>query len=222
MLVSMWMSRPIISVSPETPISDVALLMVRRSIRHVVVVFESPDGPRLAGIVSAHDIARVYPPDLNPFSAEAVGRPIARPVSEVMTQVVQTVTPEVAIERVARMLVEQRIGALPVVSNGRPVGIVTSTDVMRAFLELGGEAEHGVRITFDVTEDEDAVATARDAGQRNGLALQSLVTLHHDGRRLAVARFLGAGADGFVSDVWRSGHRVVSVVAEEANGAAES
>jgi acetoin utilization protein AcuB len=218
----MWMSRPAISVSPETPISDVALLMVRRSIRHVVVVSESSDGPRLAGIVSAQDIARAYPPDLNPFSAEAVGRPIKRPVSEVMTQVVQTVTPEVAIERAARMLVEQRIGALPVVSAGRPIGIVTSTDVMKAFLELGGEAEHGVRITFDVTENEDAVATARDAGQRNGLALQSLITLHHDGRRLAVARFLGVGADGFVSDVWRSGHRVVSVVAEEASGAVSS
>jgi acetoin utilization protein AcuB len=218
----MWMTRPAISVPPETPISEVALLMVRRSIRHVIVASDSPDGPRLAGIVSAQDVARAYPPDLNPFSAEAVGRPIKRPVSEVMTQVVQTVTPEVAIERAARVLVEQKIGALPVVSNGRPIGIVTSTDVMRAFLELGGEAEHGVRITFDVTETEDAVATARDAGKRNGLELQSLVTLHHDGRRLAVARFLGPNADGFVSDVWRSGHRVVSIVSEEANDALTS
>jgi len=213
----MWMTRPAVCVAPETPISEVALLMVRRSIRHVVVAFDSPDGPRLAGIVSARDIARAYPPDLNPFSAEAVGRPIRRPVSEVMTQGVQSVTPEVAIERAARVLVEQKIGALPVVSAGRPIGIVTSTDVIRAFLELGGDAEHGVRITFDVTENEDAVATALTAGQRNGLALQSLVTLHHDGRRLAVARFLGASPDGFVSDVWRSGHRVVSIVAEEAS-----
>jgi len=211
----MWMNRPAISVPPETPISDVALLMVRRSILHVDVAFESPDGPRLVGIVSSQDIARAYPPDLNPFSAEAVGRPIQRPVSEVMTQVVQTISPEAAIERAARILVEQKIGALPVVSSGRTIGIVTSSDVMRAFLELGGDTEHGVRITFDVTENEDAIATALDTGKRNGLTLQSLVTLHHDGRRLAVARFLGPGADGFVSDVWRSGHRVVSIVTEE-------
>jgi acetoin utilization protein AcuB len=218
----MWMTRPAISLPPETPISDVALLMVRRSIRHVVVAFDSPDGPRLAGIVSSQDIARAYPPDLNPFSAEAVGRPIKRPVSEVMTQVVKTISPEVAIERAARILVEQKIGALPVVSGGRPIGIVTSSDVMRAFLELGGDAEHGMRITFDVTEDEDAVATALNAAKKNGLTLQSLVTLHHDGRRLAVARFLGPSADGFVSDVWRSGHRVVSVIDEEPSNALTS
>ena len=216
----MWMTRPAISVPPETPISDVALLMVRRSIRHVIVAFESPDGPRLVGIVSSQDITRAYPPDLNPFSASAVARPIKRPVSEVMTQVVQTISPEVAIERAARLLVEHRIGALPVVSAGRPIGIVTSTDVMRAFLELGGESEHGVRITFDVTENEDAVATALDAGKRNGLALQSLVTMHHEGRRLAVTRFIGPSADGFVSDVWRSGHRVVSIVTEEPSAGA--
>jgi acetoin utilization protein AcuB len=191
--------------------------MVRRSIRHVVVAVEAADGPRLAGIVSSQDIARAYPPDLNPFSAEAVGREIPRPVAEVMTQLVQTIAPDVPVERAARMLVEGRIGALPVVSAGRPIGIVTSTDVMRAFLELGGEMEQGVRITFDVTENEDAVATALTVGKRNGLALQSLVTLHHDGRRLAVARFLGASPEGFVSEVWRLGHRVVSVIGGEAD-----
>jgi acetoin utilization protein AcuB len=60
-------------------------------------------------------------------------------VREVMTWGVVTVGPDTDIRQAARIMHEQRIGALPVVENGTVVGILSETDVVRTFVEVLGE-----------------------------------------------------------------------------------
>jgi acetoin utilization protein AcuB len=215
MLVRMWMTRKPVTIGPEASISDAATTMARHKLRHLPVTREAKGGLLLVGIVTSHDVARAFPPDLNPFSIAAWDCPIRRPVSEIMARTLQTVEPETAIEDAARVLLTHRIGALPVVADARLVGIVTESDIFRAFMEIVGATEEGVRVTFDLTEDEDMLDAVIAIGRRHGLRLGSILSMHHDGRRLGVVRLLGAEPEGFVDEVWRAGHRVLSVVRSE-------
>ena len=213
MLVGMWMTRELVTVAPEDDVAEVALVMSRRHVRRVLVTRPGALGERLLGIASARDLARAFPPDVNPFGASLLGRRIGHPVAEVMSTHVETVTPETPIEDAARRLRGRKIGALPVVRGHSPVGIITESDIFQAFLEVigAGDGSGSVRVTFDVSVAEDAVRVASDLARQHGLRITSALTMIHEGRHLAVVRVRGEGTEPFVDAIWRSGHRVVSV-----------
>jgi CBS domain-containing protein len=211
MLVSMWMTRDVIVIPPTTPVADAAVEMGRRRVRRLVVGEVGARGPRLLGIVSARDVARAYPPDVNPLSAVAGERGPRQPVSTVMARQVKTIAPDAPLEDAARMLVEHKVGAVPVVDDGRVEGIITESDIFRAFVEASGGGGRGVRVTFDVSATHDVVSLLAEAGPRHAMRVASMLTFEHDGTRLGVARLTGQGSDAFIDDLRRSGHRVLSV-----------
>jgi acetoin utilization protein AcuB len=212
MVVRMWMRTGAATIAPEASITDAAIAMARGRLRHLLVVEQRASGTRaLLGLVSSHDVARALPPDINPFSVDAWERRIDRPVSEIMTQKLLTVTPSTPIEEAARLLRDHRIGALPVVDASGLVGIITESDIFQAFLDVVGVDTAGVRVTFDISTDEDAMSAAVALAHRHGLRLASVLTVAHDDRRLGVVRLIGADAQPFVDSLWASGHRVLAV-----------
>jgi acetoin utilization protein AcuB len=211
MLVSMWMTRNPISVPPETPIARAAAEMARRSIRRLLVARGTGDTRRLEGIISARDLARAFPADVNPFSPVAQERGPAGPVSEIMSRQLLTTTPTTPIEDAARALRERKIGAMPVVEGQNLLGIITESDIFRAFIEVLGAREEGIRITFDITKGEDVVTAMAELGKRHHLQVASVISLQHGETRLAVVRLLGREFDRFIDQVWKSGHRVLSL-----------
>src|SRR5262249_17959201 len=158
------------------------------------------------------DVARAFPPDLNPFSAVVQPRPGDVAVRDIMSPTPITVTPSTPIDEVARLLAEHKIGAVPVVSAERLVGIITEAAVLRAFLEITGVHESGVRIPFDVQPGEDVLASVTALAARHDARVLSVVGLDHDGRRFAAVRLSGPKLRELVEAVWSSGHRVLSVV----------
>jgi acetoin utilization protein AcuB len=211
MLVSMWMTRNVIVIPPTTPIAEAAGEMGRRRVRRLVVGDAGARGPRLLGIVSARDVARAYPPDVNPLSAVADERGPREPVSTIMARQVKTIAPDAPLEDAARMLVEHKIGAIPVVDDGRVVGIITESDIFRAFVEAIGGGGRGVRVTFDVSATDDVVSLLAEVAPRHGMRVASMLTFQHDGARLGVVRMTGQGSEAVIDDLRRSGHRVLSV-----------
>lgn len=132
MLVKDFMNSSPISVAPSTPISEAKNLMNQRRIRHLLVL----DDRRLAGIVTDRDIRLNLPSPATSLSVWEVNYLLARlTVGEVMTKRVITVGPDQAMTDAARLLLEHKIGALPVVDRGALVGILTETDILRAFVE---------------------------------------------------------------------------------------
>ncbi|HLK11430.1 MAG TPA: CBS domain-containing protein [Candidatus Binatia bacterium] len=212
MLVSMWMTRELILLPPEATISEAAALMARHHIRRLLVARSDGRHHRLVGITSAHDLARAFPPDVNPFSLAARDHHPRERLSAIMTREVRTTSPDTPIEEAARVLRAYKIGALPVVRGGELIGIITESDVFRAFLEMVGVHEAGVRVTFEAAPEEDLAGTVLDLARRHGMQIASVLSMEHDGRHLAVVRLLGTGADAFVEDVWNTGHRVLSVL----------
>jgi acetoin utilization protein AcuB len=119
-------------------IIDAVRLMREARMRHLPVV---NGGNRLVGIVTDRDLRQVI---LDPRLEERLGAGLADAlegltVRDIMTWAVITVRPETEIRDAARLLHQRKIGALPVVKNGRLVGILTETDVIRVFAEVLGE-----------------------------------------------------------------------------------
>jgi len=218
MLVGMWMTRDLVTVPPETPIGTVALTMSRRKVRRLLVTESRAGRTCLIGIVTYNDVAHAFPPDVNPFSVGDWTGIADAQVSTIMARRLCTTTPDTPLEEAARIMQTRKIGALPVVRDSSLAGIITESDVFQAFLEMTGVDAGGVRITFDVGEDEDVIDMLTRIGARHGMRLASAWVIRHREqmsdryRRLAVVRLLGCETDALVEDVWRSGHRVISVL----------
>ncbi len=196
-----------ITIEPTASIATAARLMARRRVRRLPVVV----GARLVGIVSELDVARAFPSDVNPFSAVVEPKPGDRTVHDAMTTHPVTVEPGTSIDEAAAVLRDRRIGAVPVVAGARLVGILTESDVFRAFTELLGLGPRTVAVTFDVSDGEDVLAIVQSLAARHRVRVASVLSFEHDGRRYAVARLAGDGTRRVVDDVWQSGHRVVAV-----------
>lgn len=176
MLVKQRMSQPVISVPPETPIMEVLQIMQREHIRRTPVV----ENGRLVGIVSDKDLLHAAPSDATSLSVWEVNYLVSQiRVKEVMTRDVFTVHEDTAIEEAARIMADNKVGGLPVTNNGNVVGLITETDLFKAFLELMGAREMGVRVTAVVPDEPGELAALTQAVASAG------------GSFLAFGQFLG-------------------------------
>jgi len=132
MRVSDLMSRIVISTPATTPVLEARALMQRERIRHLLVV---GDG-RLLGIVTDRDIRLNLPSPATSLSVWEVNHLLARlTVDKVMTRAVITIDPDRDAREAAWIMVDHKIGALPVLEAERLLGIITETDLLRAFVE---------------------------------------------------------------------------------------
>ena len=131
-LVGEWMTSEVISVSPKASLIDVKRLMSSNHIRRLPVV----DKGKLVGIVTLGDVREASPSDATSLSVYELNFLLARlTVDQFMTRSVITVTPYTEIYATAELMLEHKIGGLPVVSNGKLVGIVTESDIFRVLVK---------------------------------------------------------------------------------------
>jgi CBS domain-containing protein len=123
--VSDWMTRAPITVPEDCPIRLALGQMQRDEVRHLLVL----DGDRLIGILSNRDVRRLALDDPGPSL-------LSGPVRSIMTEDPVTVAPETAVTVAARLLLEHRIGALPVRDGDEIVGIFTTADALEALLAV--------------------------------------------------------------------------------------
>jgi acetoin utilization protein AcuB len=181
MLVKERMSHPVITIHPELPIMDAHNLMKQEGIRRLPVVDQRG---RLVGIVTEQDLLKAAPSSATSLSVWEVNYLIGKIiVKRVMTKNVTTITEDTPIEEAARIMVDNKIGGVPIVRNGNVVGIVTETDLFKIFLELLGAREPGVRLSCLVPNIPGELAQLTksifDAG----------------GNILTLATFLGEGSE---------------------------
>lgn len=144
MLVGERMSHPVISVTPEMPIVDALNMMKRKRIRRAPVI---KDG-KLIGIVSDKDLLNASPSPATSLSVWEMNYLLTKIlIKDVMTRKVLCVQEDTPIEEAARIMVDNKIGGLPVLRGDGVVGIITETDLFKVLLELMGARESGVRVT---------------------------------------------------------------------------
>jgi acetoin utilization protein AcuB len=138
MKVKEVMTRDPVTIDPEAPLGTAMDVMRRKRIRHLPVI---DDAGRLLGIITDRDLRQAtFAPALAEhlsLGAQRRLRGIGQALEDLrvkhaMTWVVVTTDPEATIARAAVVMFERRIGSLPVVEDGKLVGILTERDLLLA------------------------------------------------------------------------------------------
>jgi acetoin utilization protein AcuB len=130
MKVRELMTGALITVSPETGVFEARQTMLKERIRHLLVT----EGGRMVGIITDRDIRLNLPSQATSLSVWEVNHLLSRlTVGEVMTKGVIITGPDQEARAAARLMLEHKIGALPVLDGAHLVGILTETDILRAF-----------------------------------------------------------------------------------------
>ena len=134
--VKEWMSSPVTVVERDTSVADAYNTMMQRGIRRLPVV----DGERMVGIVTLGDLREARPSPASSLSIYELNYLLAKlTVGQVMTYDPYTVTPTTPMQRAARIMLDRKVSGLPVVNaEGKPVGIITETDMFRMIIDQWG------------------------------------------------------------------------------------
>ena len=125
------MIREVVTIGPTQMLSDVVEIMRRKKIRHLPVV----ESGKLVGIVTDRDVKRALPSVFSGDQEEYDRVLNDTPVDKVMTRDPYTVGPRDEVKEALKVMIERKIGAVPVVSDAALVGIVTDIDFLKAFLK---------------------------------------------------------------------------------------
>jgi len=152
MFVKNEMSTHPITITSDRPIYEAKQIMKENGVRHLPVV--TPKG-ELVGLITRTTLNEALPSTLTTLSVWEINYELNKiKVHEAMLRRVHTTTEDVPIEKAARIMLEQRIGSLPVLRGKKLVGIITDIDLMRIMMELLGAREPGVRITMLMPDEE--------------------------------------------------------------------
>jgi acetoin utilization protein AcuB len=187
MLVHERMSRNPYTITPDTPVEEALKRMHEVHVRRFPVVNKAG---KLVGIVAEKDLLYASPSPATSLSIHELHYLLSKlTVSEVMRQNVVTATEDTPVEDAARIMADQKIGSLPVVRDGRLMGIITETDLFKLFLELLGARKKGVRLTMLLPDVKGTLAKVTELIAQKG------------GDIIALGTFLGEDPSNFLAAI---------------------
>ena len=186
MLVRDIMRTPVVTIQSDTTLPEAIRLAAQRGIRHLPVLEEG----KLVGLVSDRDLKRAMASSATSLEVHELTYLLDKVrAREIMARAVITITPLFPIEEAARLMVQERIGALPVTEAGDLVGIVTETDLLELFVNTMGAGEPSGRLEVLLDSRPGGLVDIARALEEAGVIISSLVTLRNrDGIREAVVR----------------------------------
>jgi len=144
-LIENWMTRRVASVKPLDSLQHARELLEQHHINQLPVIA----GAELLGILTDRDVRDAFPSVFDfaatgePHRGKMATDPAKIAVESVMSPNVCTIGSHETIFAAARLMGERRIGALPVVADGKVVGILTRSDLLRALVALGEPGQAG-------------------------------------------------------------------------------
>lgn len=145
------MTRNPTTLGPEASVAEALRLFWEKEIRHVPIV----ENGELVGIVSDRDLTEASPAADDPDREETMQ---GIRVGDVMSREVVTAHPQDPTGYAAKEMYEKKLDALPVMDDQELLGIVTSTDVMRALVMLTGVHESGSQVEVQTSDRSGALA----------------------------------------------------------------
>ncbi|HEV8383505.1 MAG TPA: CBS domain-containing protein [Candidatus Acidoferrales bacterium] len=132
-IVRDYMMSALTTISKDSSLLDAAMTMRRSSIRHLPIV----DGDRLVGIITERDVLRCSPSLLSEITQDEYNAIFENtPIARVMTRDPTSVQPDAPIRDAVALMMDRKMGCLPVVENGRLVGILTRSDLLNVLMNL--------------------------------------------------------------------------------------
>src|SRR4030042_1779905 len=154
MLVGQIMTREVATISPDKSVGQALKLMQKFNIRHLPVVQHH----RMVGWITSRDLREV----LLASMLEKIT------VGDVMVQAPITVTPDTSVEEAARLVVEHKIGGMPVVEGDRLAGVITMLDLISAFTTMLGLLRSSSRLDLRLEDTPATLEAASDLIKKAG------------------------------------------------------
>ncbi len=207
MFVAQWMTAAPRSVSGKTPVMEAMQLLRKGGYRRLPVV----ERGRLVGIVTDRDLKDATPAAANTSVYELNYLLSKLSVREVMTTPVVTVAPEDPVERASLLMEEHGVSGLPVVSEGALKGMLTITDLLRAFIAMLGLRDGGTRVTVSLPDEPGVLARAASEAAPSNIVAVVTGGVEVGSARELVFRVVGEGAAEFPERLRAAGLEIKDV-----------
>ena len=211
MYVGRKMTTDLTTVTPDTPLVKARDLLREKNIKQLPVVDEQGN---LVGILTDRDIKQAWASPATTLSIYELTYVLQKlTVESVMIKDVITIGPGSTVERATRILHAHKIGSLPVVEDGKLVGIITSTDLMEVLLDGLGIQEASGRLMVLVEDRIGVLADVCTILKNANISIVSLITLplhQYPGIHQLVMRVSSADRDKAVESLSSEGYKVVT------------
>lgn len=210
MLVRERMTSPAVTITPDTPFQEGLKLMRDKKFRRLPVVDHAG---KVVGIVSERDLLHASPSPATSLSVWEVNYLLWKlKVSDIMTHSVLTINQNMPIEDAANLMVSHKIGGLPVVDDsGVIVGVITETDIFKAFVEMLGGGQPGLRLTVEVPAGAGTLAKlSAKITELGGLILSvGSMSRESDNARELIVKVTGVTKEDLIPAIESIGDHVV-------------
>ncbi|MGQ9499754.1 MAG: CBS and ACT domain-containing protein [Dissulfurimicrobium sp.] len=201
MKIKNWMTKDIVvAIQPNASLYEAVELMRQHSIRHLPVT----ENGLMQGLVTESNILQYlfYPSMLKELT-----------VSDIMIINPITVDPNASLDSVARLIQHYKIGCLPVLEKRQLVGMITNTDIVRAFIEFLGLLKKSSRLDIVLSEKDgaldDVIRLIREMG---GRILSVMIDASSTRKKVHYIRLEKGDLTSIVHTLEEKGHKVLSVL----------
>ena len=174
MLVKNWMAKKLITIDEEDSMHTAIQLMNENNFRRLPIVKKG----KLTGIVTNLDLNRESASRATSLAINELNYLIDKiKIKEIMTKRgLQTIAPSSTIEQAAKIMLEKKIGVLPVVEDGQLVGIITESDIFKVLISMTGIRRGGVQFAFELEDKPGSIKEVADILRSKGGRVMSIMT----------------------------------------------
>ena len=183
MPVQNWMTTDVVSVGPDTSLLKVGKLMKDHHIRRIPVVDENG---QVVGIISDRDVRDASPSKATTLDMYEMHYLLAElKAKNIMTAKPITVKPTDTVEQAALIMLDNKVGGLPVVNDsGKLVGIISDHDVFKALVDITGARMGGLQFAIELPDQPGTARPLFDLLRAHNARLLSVLTVSNaDGNR---------------------------------------
>ncbi len=192
MAVKDFMTRKVVYVSPDTTVAHTADMMREQGLRRLPVI----ENDRLVGVVTERTMAEASPSKATTLSIYEMNYLLNKTkIRDIMVRDVVTVSPYASLEDAVYAMMKNQVGILPVVEAGQVFGVITEKDVFKAFLEVSGYGEEGVRVIITADDTVGTLAKIVDTISADNLNIKRTVVATRRSGKVAIEIQIDGKAD---------------------------
>lgn len=213
MFVRNYMAENPITITRSTTVADALDLMRRHNFRRLPVL----EAGELIGIVTDRDLREISPSPATSLSIFELNYLLAKAkVGDFIPKKkqVHVVDADAYIEEAALLMREHKVGALPVVSQGELVGIITETNIFDALIEIMGITEEGYRISLEAQDQQGVLANISQVVATTGTNISRVAVFRDEDegpKAKVVLRIASGDGQEVVQKLEEHGYRILEV-----------
>lgn len=211
MYVRNYMAKDPVSITRKTTIADALDLMRRHNIRRLPVM----EHDELVGIVTDRDLREISPSPATSLSIFELNYLLAKAkIGDFIPkrQKVHVIDADAFVEEAALVMREHKVGALPVLSEGQLVGIITETNIFDALIEIMGLNEEGVKVSLEAADKPGVLAEITQVIGTAGANIYRVAVFRNSGPMAKVVLRISCGeCDDIVKKLEEHGYKILTI-----------